>query len=300
MKKTAFFAFLVFAGMLPVYADDAIMPEEHVLELTLPFAFSIAGQSWDGGGQWKNVSTCLTASTGLAAEYGVASWLSVFARWTPGINMVSRLGNETGGLFNDIVLGLQGGILGPGAPLAVLQRKDMRLAAAFRLKAPLPSRDGSAGETDLHLWGTGLEVSWDYIFLPQFYVNAAAEFFYYPRQWAVNPGLGGEGRIDLPLELKFELEPHGIFAPGSGFIILSAGLPFTYQMSAESKFNGLSRENDRHRFSIGASFGAAFMTKIPFELKLHYAAPVAGKNGFADHVVTLSGTVYLPLPPKRF
>jgi opacity protein-like surface antigen len=295
MKKTAFFFPLALACLLPAYAGDAVMPEERVLELTLPLGFNIAGQAWNGGGKWENVSGFLTLSTGLTVEYGVSSWLSAFARWTPGVNMVSRMEGETGGLFNDVVLGLRGGILGPGAPLTALQRKDMRLAAALRFKAPLPSRDGSAGETDLHLWGTGLEVSYDYIFLPQFYVNAAAEFFYYPRQWANNPVLGGKGRIDLPLELKFELEPRGVFTLGSGFITLSAGLPVTYRMFTESKIDGVSLKNDRHRFSIGASFGAAFMTKIPFALKLFYAAPIAGKNDFASHDITLSGTLYLPI-----
>jgi hypothetical protein len=274
------------------------VPEEHVLELTLPLGIGVAGQRWNGGGQWKNASRFLTVSTGLGAEYGVIPWLSVFFRWTPGINMASKAEGKNGGLFNDMILGFQGSVLGPDAPLAVLQRKDMRLAAALRFKAPLPSRDGSKDETDLHLWGTGLKVSYDYIILPQFYVNAAADFFYYPRQWADNPNLGGEGRIELPLDFQFELEPHGVFALRGGFLVLSAGLPFTYQMSAESKIDGRSLKNDRHRFTIGAAFGAAFKTKIPFDLELLYAAPVAGKNGFAVHAVTLSGTVYLPLPPK--
>jgi hypothetical protein len=299
MKKTAFFFLLVLGCLLPAYAGDAIVPEERVLELTLPLEFNIAGQAWNDGGKWENVSGLLTLSTGLAVEYGVNSWLSTFARWTPGVNMVSRIEDEPGGLFNDVVLGFGGGILGPGAPLAALQRKDMRLAVALRLKAPLPSRDGSAGETDLHLWGTGLEVSYDYIFLPQFYLNAAAEFFYYPRQWAVNPNLGGEGRIEPPLELKFELEPHGVFSLGSGFITLSAGLPLSFQMFTESSFNGIRLGNDHYRFNIGASFGITFMTKIPFELKVDYTAPVAGKNDYAGHAVTLSGTVYLPLSPKK-
>jgi hypothetical protein len=297
MKKSALFLPLAFACLLPVWAGDTIMPEERVLDITLPLRFSVAGQRWSGGFQWENASGPAVFGAGLELEYGVTPWLSTFARW-PGINMVSRLEGESYGLFNDIVLGLRGGILGPNAPLRALQKENLRLTAAFRFKAPLPSQSGSVGETGLHLWGTGLEVSFDYIFSSLFYLNAAADFFYYPRQWGNNPGLGGEGRIDLPVEMKFELEPHGTFALRNGFIVLSAGIPFSYQVSVESTFNGIPLGNDRHRFSIGASFGAAFKTAVPFDLELRYAAPVIGKNNFADHVITLSGTLHLLIAPK--
>jgi hypothetical protein len=298
MKAAVFFLLLAFAGLLPVYAGDALMPEERVLDITLPLRFSVAGQRWSGGFQWENASGPAVFGAGLELEYGVIPWLSAFAKW-PGVNVVSQLEGESCGLFNDVILGLRGGILGPNAPLPALQKENMRLTAAFRFKAPLPSQSGSVGETDLHLWGTGLELSFDYIFSPLFYLNAGADFFYYPRQWADNPGLGGEGRIDLPLEMKFELEPHGTFALRNGFIVLSAGIPFSYQMSMESSFNGTPQGNDRHRFSVGASFGAAFKTAVPFDLELRYAAPVMGKNNFADHAVTLSGTVHLLLVPKK-
>jgi hypothetical protein len=299
MKKTAFFFALAFACLLPAYAGDAVMPEERVFAITLPFRSDMAGQGWNGNGQWENVSGPTVFSTGLELEYGVIPWLSAFVRWAPGVNMFSRLDGEPCGLFNDLVLGLRGGILGPKAPLPVLRRENMRLTAALRLKAPLPSRDGSAGETDLHLWGTGLEVSYDYIFSPFFYLNAGAGVFYYPRQWAVNPNLGGEGRIDLPLELNVELEPHGTFSLRDGFVVLSPGIPLSFQFFPESSFDGTGLENERCRFSAGLSFGAVFMTGIPFEIKLRYAGPAAGKNDFADHVFTLSGTVYLPLSPGK-
>jgi hypothetical protein len=299
MQKTAFFVFLVFVHLLPLHADDAIMPEQHVLELTLPFGFGIANQYWNSGSKWENASGPRIASTGLEMEYGAVSWLSAFARWAPGFNMFSKMDGENYGRFNDIVLGLRGGILGPGSPLAALQTEDMRLTTALQIKTPLPSRKESAGETDLHLWGTGLKVSWDYIFVPQFYLNAAAEAFYYPRQRAENPDLGGDGRIELPMDVKFELEPRGVFAVGDGSLVLSAGIPFTCQVYAESKFDGANLENERRVFSIGAFFGTAFMTEVPFDLKLLYAAPVAGRNGFAFHTVTLSGTVYLRLLPKK-
>jgi hypothetical protein len=299
MKKSALFLPLVLACLVPARADDAIMPEEHVLDITLPFRFSMARHYWNGGGAWQGVSGPRVLSAGLELEYGVIPWLSVFALWSPGINMYSQMDGEPCGLFNDLVLGLEGGILGPGAPLPALQRQDMRLSAALRFKAPLPSRGGSVGETDLHLWGTGLKVSWDYIFSPMFYLNAAADFFYYPRQWADNPGLGGEGRIKLPLELKFELEPHGIFAIRKGFAVLSVGLPLSYQRFSESSFNGTQLENGRSRYSIGASFGALIMTSIPFAIKLRYDAPAAGMNDFASHIISLSGTLRLPLPPEK-
>jgi hypothetical protein len=298
MKAAVFFLLLAFAGLLPAYAGDALMPEERVLDITLPLRFSVAGERWTGSFQRENAFGPTVFAAGLELEYGVIPWLSTFARW-PGVNMVSRLEGESCGLFNDLVLGLRGGILGPNAPLPALQEENMRLTAAFRFKAPLPSQRESVGETDLHLWGTGLELSFDYIFSPLFYLNAGAEFFYYPRQWADNPNLGGEGRINLPAEMKFELEPHGTFALGDGFIVLSAGIPFSYQMSTESSFNGTPLENERHRFSIGASFGAAFNTAVPFDLELRYAAPVMGKNNFADHVITLSGTIHLLLAPGK-
>jgi hypothetical protein len=298
MKKTALFLPLVLACLLPARADDAIMPGERVLDISLPFRFGIAQHYWDGNSVWQSAAGPRALSAGLELEYGVVPWLSVFALW-PGINMYSQIDGEPGGLFGDLVLGLEGGILGPGAPLPALQTRDMRLGTALRLKAPLPSRDGSAGETDLHLWGTGLKVSWDYIFFPMFYLNAAAEFFYYPRQWANNPNVGGEGRIDLPLELRFELEPHGVFAIKDGFAVLSVGLPFRYHMFSQSSFNGIQEDNDQHRFNIGVSFGALFMTAIPFEINLRYDAPVAGIHDFASHIISLSGTLRLPLPPKK-
>jgi hypothetical protein len=57
--------------------------------------------------------------------------------------------------------------------------------------------------------------------------------------------------------------------------------------------------NDRYRFSVGASFGVLFMTGVPFEIKLRYDTPVVGKNDFASHIISLSGTLRLPLPPKK-
>jgi hypothetical protein len=296
MKAAVFLLLLILAGLFPAYAGDARMPGERVLEITLPLRFSIAGERWGSGFQRESVSGPTVFSGGLELEYGVTPWLSTFARW-PGINMVSRLDGKSYGRFNDMVLGLQGGILGPNAPFPALQSENLRLTAALRFTAPLPSQSGSAGETDLHLWGTGMALSFDYVFSPLFYLNAGVEFSYYPRQWADNPGSGGEGRVELPVEMKFELEPHGTFALGDGFVVLLAGIPFSYQMSMESRFNGTPQGNDRHRFSIGASFGAAFNTAVPFELRLSYAAPVTGKNNFADHIITLSGTVRIPLSP---
>jgi hypothetical protein len=294
MKKTLLFLPFVLACLFPVYAGDALMPGERVLEITLPFRFSAAPHLWDDGCQWQSFSGPTMVSAGLELAYGVNPWLSTFARWAPGVHMFSQMDGEPYGLFGDLILGLQGRVLGPGAALPALQKENMRLATAFRLKAPLPSRAESVGETDLHLWGTGLEVTWDYVFSPLFYLNLAADFFYFPPQWSVNPDLGGEGRINLPVELKFEMEPHGVFPVKGGAAVLSLGFPFRYHMFVRSSFDEIPEELIRFRLSLGTSFGALFMTPIPFELKLRYDAPLGGMNDFAAHAVTLSGTLQIP------
>jgi hypothetical protein len=274
---------------LPVFAGDAEAVSEGVLEISVtPAFFRIAPSDWDIGS-----APLLFINAGLGVEYSVIPWLSTFAAWAPGANMYSSLDAGTFGYLGDVTVGLRGQIIGPEAPVS---KEIMRLTTALEMKIPLPST-GDAGEPSNHLWGAGLEASYDFIVNQYFFLNAFAEAFYYPDQPSDNPNFGpGNMRVSHPLDLLFQIEPHGILPLKEGAIVLKGGLPISYAMSPATTKEKVGTFEMRHKISLGPVFTVAFTRmKLPFEISLGYAAAVWGKNDFASHDIILSGKMFVPL-----
>jgi hypothetical protein len=120
---------------------------------------------------------------------------------------------------------------------------------------------------------------------------------YFPAQPSSNINFGpGNRRVDHPLEVLVQLEPHGSWPLKDGAVVLKGSLPLTYGMSLESKRENVNLEDDSHNFSMGPVFTVSFTQfKVPFDVSLQYRAAVFGTRGFAAHDITLSGTIHLPL-----
>jgi hypothetical protein len=162
--KHVTFALLIatLCNALPLFAEDAQALPEHELVITIAPIFSIATK------EWNNSRELLFINAGLALEYGIANWISLFAQWIPGVNLYSSLNTGDYGYFNDLNFGLRTQIIGTKAPV---KREDMRLLLAAQLAAPLPTRENSAGEPDNHLWGSGLQIDYDYVFNAYFFLS---------------------------------------------------------------------------------------------------------------------------------
>jgi hypothetical protein len=274
---------------LPVYAGDAEAVGEGVLEISVtPMFFRIAPTEWDGGR-----APLSFWSAGLGVEYGIIPWLSPFVKWAPGINLYSDFDAGDFGYLGDVTVGLRGQIIGPQAPIG---KESMRLTTALELKIPMPST-GDAGEPDNHLWGTGLEASYDFIINQYFFLNGFMEIFYYPDQPSDNTNFGpGNMRVSHPIDFLIRIEPRGILPLREGALVLKGGLPISYSMSPETAKEKAAAIETRHKISLGPVFTVAFtQMKFPFEISLGYAAAVWGKNDFASHDIILSGKLFVPL-----
>jgi hypothetical protein len=276
------------ASFFPVYAEEATAVAENVLQITLsPVVFGFANQTWDdkanreefegGGIKFYNL--------GMGVEYGISDWLSSEIRWVPGANAWSDGPDDAViGPFFDLTLASKAQIIGPRAPVA---REDMRLTTALEVKAPLPSGNDTDLELDSHLWGLGLKGSYDYIFVPFFFLNGTLEVFYYPEQRLKNPSFGGDGKVNHPVDIALEIEPRFHISLKEGAVVLKTGLPLTYKVGPATKFNGYSL-GDTHNFTISPNFSALFpKMALPFEFALRYDVPVVGKNEAAINRVTL-------------
>jgi hypothetical protein len=282
-------AALILSASLPLHAEDAQAVPNQVLKTTIAPYFSIAPSEWGN----TNRAPLLFLNAGLAVEYGVTSWLSPFVSWIPGANVFSSLDAGDFGLFGDLDLGLRGQIIGSLAPIS---RENMRLSVALEMKAPLPSGSETAAEPAHHLWGAGIEINYDYIFNPYFFLSFHTEAIHYPPQPLENMNFGpGDRRVNHPLDFLVQLEPHGSY-PINDSVVLKGSLPLTYSMSLESTREGNKLDDASQRFTLGPVFTASFTQfTIPFDLSIQYRAAVYGTGGFASHDVILSGTLYIPI-----
>jgi hypothetical protein len=282
-------AVLIFPA-LPLYAEEARLAGEDVLKLVLTPSYNFASQRWGNSGKQES-GKLQYFNIGMDIEYGVASWISALAGWTPGANAWSKMDDDSkAGYFSDVFLGTKLGIIGREA---LIENEDMRFSAAVGIHDPLPSGKNSTYVTDTHRWGAGLRLYYDDMFNPSIFVNVYTEVLYNPEQKSDNPNYKEE-RVKHPFDFAFEIEPQGNHPVGPG-ISLHWGLPLRYTMSPASKLRGNSamEKDEKHNFSVGSAFGVFFSDlAAPFELRVHYLIPVAGRNDAVLTRVGLSGRIF--------
>jgi hypothetical protein len=301
MKKPALILLTAFIlTIFPLYGEDALPLKEGVLAVSVAPAFRIAPKEWDGSrGGLKAISF------GLGVEYGINDWFSASLTWMPGVNAWSAIDGGNYGLFGDLSAALQAQIIGP---YAVVPKENMRLAVAVETVVPLPSTSGSPSvipitnaEPDSHLWGTGVQVFYDYVFNTYFFLSGYFEALYYPDQPVENANFGsGYERIHHPLDFLIQVEPHVVFQIKDRAIVLKGSLPISYGLSLATKqkqgAGWAETAGLRHNLSLGPVFTASFSQfRIPFDISLQYRVAVFGKYDFASHDIILSGKIYIPI-----
>jgi hypothetical protein len=137
-----------------------------------------------------------------------------------------------------------------------------------------------------------------------FYVNLYSELIYYigtvkrealgVSDWvAVNVFMAPNSDVSVGYDLTVEAEPHFHTAFGNG-IQLSAGVPVTFSLSPELKYDGTAQaDTDYYLLSISPNV-SLFLTKfvLPIEFKLGYTLPLVGKNANAMNTVVFQIKAY--------
>jgi hypothetical protein len=185
---------------------------------------------------------------------------------------------------------MKGGILGENALIAV---DKMQFSAALGMKVPLPSREDSIREPDQHLWGTVIQLYYDYVFHPIFTLNAFMEWNIYPYQWADTPNYA-EGAVGHYFDMVGELEGRFQYPLETAGLNLYWGVPLRFSLAPFINTNDANAGDLQYCFTTGLYAGLGFMrTPEPIELFVRYAAPAAGKNDQPIHRVSLLGRVAL-------
>jgi hypothetical protein len=330
---------LLLALAAAVFADDALVLPKGVLRTYFTGAYAFFSEEWDGTGE-KVATTgydMLSAiNLGGAIEFGVIDWISAAVQWAPGWNVWSATKNGSliapfgfdganllaNGPYN-IFAGAKIQIVGPNAPVA---NETIRLAAAAGVKIPVNAPDAAywadqftaatgtdqwvGAYNDKPLWGLGARAYFDYVLNKMFYFNLYSEFIYYLgtvkrealslADWAaVNPGPAPNSDVALGYDLTFEAEPHFETMFGNG-MRLGVGLPVTFSMSPEIKYDGgpdpIDPTGDTASYALSVSPNVSlFLTKfiIPTEIKVGYTLPLVGKNAYATNTVVVQLKTYL-------
>jgi hypothetical protein len=273
------------------FGEEAQVLGEQTLRFTLAPSFGFQVQEWD----WEGVDTgkVMVFSVGPGVEYGIANWLDLRLLWLPGVNAWSQMENGGAyGIFQDMTLGLKAGIIGQHALTASEQHL---LSAAAGIKLPFPSAKDSLREGDQHLWGTVIQVYYDFIATPIFTFNVFAEGIVYPSQYADTPNYAPR-TVKHPVDLRFELEPRFQYPIEKAGINLLWGIPLAFSVSPVLNSNDNDAAAVACSFNPGAWFGVGFTrTPVPIEVTAHYAAALVGINAEPLHRVSLIGRVTIPL-----
>jgi hypothetical protein len=290
MKKTRIFciALLLCFCLGFAWAEETELVPSRTIRLSLAPSFGFQLQKWEG----LDAEKVMAFNTGLGLEYSVNDWIGVQALWIPGVNAWSSTENGgTYGLLSDIYGGPKFSMIGSASPI---KREDMRLAIAAGLIMPLPSTDSSGFEGDRHLWGSSLEVYFDYIFTEVFYLNLYTQMVFYPDQRYIGPNYFTRS-VFHPLDLSFELEPRFRHEAGNG-VVLHWGLPVNFSVAPWLNYNDADREGTELCLSAGAFFTASFTSpRVPFDISARYTAPAWGRYVQPVHRVDLTGRIYFKL-----
>jgi hypothetical protein len=331
MMKRIAVLILLLALTATVFADDALVLPKGVLRTYLTGAYAFASNEWDDSGEKVELSlsgfdSMRAVNLGGAVEFGVIDWISAAVQWAPGWNVWSATENGTppydklqvNGPYN-VFTGAKIQIIGPKAPVA---NEKIRLAAAAGVKIPVKAPDaeywadqfaaglGGGGTdwlssyNDKPFWGLGARGYFDYVLNEMFYFNLYSEFIYFlgtakrdtlsVEDWyAVFLGAPNSD-VSVGYDLTLEAEPHFEMTFGNG-MILGAGLPVTFSMSPELKFDDVAQaDTNFYLLSVSPNL-SLFLTKfvIPMEIKMGYTLPLVGKNAKATNMLVIQLKVYL-------
>ncbi|WP_010257022.1 hypothetical protein [Treponema primitia] len=212
MKKRFFLGivFLLLFSFVLSAEDAALIPAKTFsLSLTPAFEYADLVYNYEGGtSYWVNETGLLRIfNTALALEYGILDWISVEARWKPGLTLASDVEFETfyaiesdgtkipsnaslnANDLSDIFLEAKIQIIGEKAPV---QFSRLRFTLGPEIKIPLSGTDfekqfNKAGTADTltvlngdnHVFGIGSQFYTDYSITSHFAVNLSGEFLYY-------------------------------------------------------------------------------------------------------------------------
>ena len=180
-----------------LFADDAKVMPARLGRFYLAPSFITASKAFDDEGSREDTDAMKMFNLGMAAEYGILSWMTGAIQWAPGINAWSTIDTDvpyiggTGLVISDsdvrlldkgdIFLGAKMQILGGDG---LVKNDNLRLAFAPGLKIPLPGPDfekqvenAVSGDKvtpatmDNHVLAAGLRSYFDFVINDKFFIN---------------------------------------------------------------------------------------------------------------------------------
>ncbi len=305
-----------------LFADDALVLPRGVMRTYITGGYAFFNKVYDDTAKSVDPTgfdSLSALNLGGAVEFGVVDWISAAVQWAPGWTVWSATKNGTppynklqaNGPYN-VFAGAKIQVIGPKAPVA---SEKIRLAGAAGVKIPTEAPDaaywtkqatamGTGGEwiasyNDKPLWGLGARGYFDYVLNDMFFVNLYSEFIYYlgkvkGNEYSIPTIPLGTTELTLGYDLTLEAEPHFEIMVGEG-LRLGAGLPVTFTMSPEVKYDGVAQaDTDSHLLVVSPNVSLFLMKSfIPMEIKLGYSLPLLGKNTYTTNTVVLQLKFYM-------
>ena len=316
MKKIGIMALVIMLLAASfTFADDASTLPAGVGRFYVTNTYAFANGSYDVDGELNEYADGAGAlkiyNLGMALEYGVTDWISAAVQWAPGVNLWTErdqvlYGSDTNlSGMADIFAGAKILIVGDKAPV---QNSMFRLAIAPGVKIPLPGTDmqeqvalfGSGdtvtvAQADKHVLALGARAYFDYIINKMFFMNLYSEFTYYPIEGNLEdtaPMATNDIKIAYGYKLVLEAEPHFDYMLDG--VRLSAGLPVTYEMTPNVKYDDVEQDETATSVLKIAPSVSALLTKtpLPLEFKLGYSLPIMGVKTAAVNSITFQAKAY--------
>jgi len=306
MKKKIVVALVLAVLVLPVFADDALMLPKGVIRTRIVPSYAFANKGFDADGESVDLAeTAQFFNLGAAVEYGATDWLTAALQWAPGYNVWSDPGlpapfdkATANGAF-DLFAGAKILILGD---TGFVPNETMRFAAALGVKIPMPGADFDkeldnmiagdpfiAADPDIHAFGMGGRLYFDYIINSDMFVNLYNEtIYYFPREDVEYLG-GIYDEQKYGMDITLEAEFHYAMAVAEA-LKLNLGLPVRYVLTTESESGA---DDDSYIFSLNPTVGVFFTGKVPFEVSVAYNIPLMGKDSLATNTLTFQIKNYL-------
>jgi hypothetical protein len=314
MKKLFALALLA-AILLPAFADDALVLPARTLRLSIVPTYTTRTKNYDNDGKLIDITnhdSISTGNLGFALEYGLTNWISADVHWTPGLTVYSKVVSDVykyenyNGIF-DLFAGVKIQIVGEKAPV---KNASFRLAMTPGLKIPMPDpdwqeqyknnlnhEDYTAQSLDLHAWGVGGRLSFDYVLNKMFFFNLYSEYLYFfERKNANRMPAPNATTYDFAYgySLTFEAEPHFEFMLGKD-LRLGLSLPANYTMFPDYKVDGKTQDDSAKCFLKLTPTASLFLMKsfIPLEFKAGYSMPLWGIQAEAFSSIILQIKAYI-------
>ena len=313
---------LLAAIVAPAFADDALVLPKGVLRTRIAPSVSFGSQEFDKDGEKQDIGGGAVDSfsawnLAAALEYGVTDEINVALQWAPGWNMAASTNASSDlpdpnqeaienakntGLY-DLFVGAKAQILGSQG---FVPNETMRLAGALGFIVPLsvydPDEAGEnaaegkeyqAGRLGNDTFATGFRLYYDYVISEAFYWNLFTEFkYFFPRD--LDQGGDVTAEVAPGFELTLETEPHYEMPVGDG-MVLTAGLPLTFDITGESEVEGTAQKDSTNLFKVSPTIGLNMRSlPLPTDVSLSYTLPVFG-SGDDNASVTATNTVALQI-----